>query len=178
MKQIKLVFALVIGLVALNSQAQAVGKMIKKEVTSITFNKTTHDFGTINEGDIVETVFEYTNTGKAPLVVTNIKASCGCTVPSNWSKEAIQPGDKGSFTIKFNTKGKPNYQNKKVTVLCNNEKGVAYVNIKAKVTPDPAQQAIRAERLAKRKAQIAKDKEAKKSLKKGSKATDAKTLKK
>ena len=58
----------------------------------ITFSKTTHDFGKINEADgRVTTIFEFTNEGMVPLVLTNVKASCGCTTPK-WTHEPIEPG--------------------------------------------------------------------------------------
>ncbi len=167
MKQIKLVLSLVISVVAFNLHAQDVANA----KTEITFKKMVHDFGNINEGDVVETTFEYTNTGTAPLYVTKIKASCGCTIPSNWSKEPLKPGDTGFFTVKFNSRNKPNRQSKRISILANTAKGNEYVTIKAQVKPDPKMEAIRAERLAKRKAQYEKDKKAKEAIKKGQTVT-------
>lgn len=103
----------------------------------MTFNKAEHDFGTINEGDQVETKFSYTNTGAAPLVVVSMKGSCGCTVPNDWSKEPLAPGDTAEFTVKFDSKNKPNQQQKSVTITANTEAGREVVKIKAMVTPDP-----------------------------------------
>jgi len=103
---------------------------------AITFDKKEHDFGEIENGTPVETVFSYTNTGKAPLVITNIKSSCGCTVPQNWSKEPLEPGASANFTVKFNGKGK-NKVSKTVTVTANTEKGKETVKITAFVKPDP-----------------------------------------
>ncbi|WP_223034008.1 DUF1573 domain-containing protein [Hanstruepera marina] len=102
----------------------------------ITFDKTEHDFGEIEAKTAVETVFSYTNTGDAPLVITDIKSSCGCTVPQDWSKEPLAPGDSGSFTVKFNGSGK-NKVSKTVTVTANTEKGKETVKITAFVKPDP-----------------------------------------
>lgn len=100
----------------------------------MTFTKTNHDFGTINEGDIVEHKFTFTNTGKAPLVILNAKGSCGCTV-SKWPKEPIAPGATGDMVVTFNSNGKPNLQNKQVTITANTEKGKEILKIKAMVTP-------------------------------------------
>ncbi|WP_250434214.1 DUF1573 domain-containing protein [Hanstruepera flava] len=102
----------------------------------ITFDKTEHDFGEIEAKTAVETVFSYTNTGDAPLVITDIKSSCGCTVPQDWSKEPLAPGDSGQFTVKFNGSGK-NKVSKTVTVTANTEKGKETVKITAFVKPDP-----------------------------------------
>ena len=71
----------------------------------ISFAETEHDFGTIVNGTPVETKFVYTNTGKTPLVVSNIKSTCGCTVPSDWNRSPLAPGESSEFTVKFNGKG-------------------------------------------------------------------------
>lgn len=102
----------------------------------ITFDKTEHDFGTIENGTPVETTFKYTNTGKSMLVVSNIKSTCGCTVPSNWTRE-VAPGDTGEFTVKFNGKGNGNKVTKSVTMTTNTEKGSEVVRIMAFVEKDP-----------------------------------------
>ncbi|MDX1278543.1 DUF1573 domain-containing protein [Oceanihabitans sediminis] len=102
----------------------------------LTFDKTEHDFGEIEAKTNVETVFKYTNTGKAPLVITNIKSTCGCTVPEDWSKEPLAPGESGEFTVKFNGTGQ-NTVTKTITVTANTETGRETVRIKAFVKPDP-----------------------------------------
>jgi len=98
------------------------------------FEEEMHDFGTINEGDVVEHTFMFENTGDAPLVVSNAKGSCGCTVPT-WSKEPIAPGEKGEMVVKFNSNGKPNNQMKTVRITANTESGQEMIKIKAFVTP-------------------------------------------
>ncbi|NND51719.1 MAG: DUF1573 domain-containing protein [Flavobacteriaceae bacterium] len=109
---------------------------VSVEFPAMTFDKTEHDFGEIENGTPVETVFNYTNTGKAPLVITDIKSTCGCTVPQDWSKDPLQPGESAMFTVKFNGKGK-NKVSKTVTVTANTEKGKETVKISAFVKPDP-----------------------------------------
>jgi len=103
---------------------------------SITFDKTTHDFGEIMNGTPVETVFTYTNSGKSPLVVTDIKSTCGCTVPQGWSREPLAPGASSQFTVKFNGKG-ANKVSKTITLTTNTEKGREQVRISALIKPDP-----------------------------------------
>ncbi len=98
------------------------------------FAETEHDFGTINEGDVVEHKFTFTNTGKAPLVIVNAKGSCGCTVPQ-WTQEPVPPGGSGEMLVKFNSNGKPNQQTKQVTITANTEAGKEILKIKALVTP-------------------------------------------
>lgn len=104
----------------------------------ITFDETEHDFGTIVNGTPVETKFTYTNTGDSPLVVSDIKSTCGCTVPSDWRKEPLAPGESAEFTVKFNGKGTPGNQvSKVVTLTTNTEAGTEQVKIKAFIEADP-----------------------------------------
>lgn len=105
-----------------------------KKIPVMNFDVSEHDFGTIKEGTIVEHTFSFTNTGNAPLLIINAKGSCGCTVPK-WSKEPIAPGEKGELTVSFNSNGKPNLQNKKVTITANTTNGKETLTIKAMVTP-------------------------------------------
>jgi hypothetical protein len=70
------------------------------------------------------------------LVVSNIKSTCGCTVPSNWTKE-VAPGQTGEFTVKFNGKGNGNKVSKSITMTTNTEKGSESVKITAFVEKDP-----------------------------------------
>lgn len=99
----------------------------------MTFDKTEHDFGTIQQGDAVETMFNFTNTGEKPLVIVGIKGSCGCTIPNDWPREAIAPGATGKFSVKFNSRGKKNLAQQTVTITANTEKGKEMVKIKAMV---------------------------------------------
>ena len=107
---------------------------IKVGGAKISFDKIEHDFGTINEGDIVETIFSFTNTGKSELIISSAKGSCGCTVPE-WPKEPILPGAKGEIKVKFNSDRKPNKQQKQVTLATNTNDGKEILIIKAQVTP-------------------------------------------
>lgn len=90
----------------------------QKDGAVLTFRKNTHDFGTITQGDKVEKVFEFTNTGNKPLIITNIQVTCGCTAPS-WPRQPIAAGEKGEITIAFNSTGKMGKQAKVVTVISN-----------------------------------------------------------
>lgn len=100
------------------------------------FTETEHDFGEIEAKQNVETVFTYKNTGNAPLIITDIKSSCGCTVPQDWSREPLAVGESGEFTVKFNGSGS-NKVTKTITVTANTEKGKEQVKITAFVKPDP-----------------------------------------
>ncbi len=87
-------------------------------VAKMTFEEEVFDFGEVNQGDIVEHVFKFTNTGKIPLLISNARSTCGCTVPE-WPKELIDPGKGGEIKVKFDTKGKANEQQKPVTIRAN-----------------------------------------------------------
>lgn len=100
----------------------------------MTFDKTEHDFGNIAQGTNVEHLFKFTNTGEAPLVVSDARASCGCTVPT-FTKDPIPPGGKGEMLVKFNGTGQ-NQRTIPVTVVANTEKGTERVSVKAFVEPN------------------------------------------
>jgi len=103
---------------------------------SMSFDKTEHDFGTIDEGDKVETVFTFTNNGEADLLITGAKGSCGCTVP-DYPKTPVKPGEKGTMKVSFSSIGKKGMQNKTVTISANTKSGTEQLTIKADVIPDP-----------------------------------------
>ena len=94
----------------------------------MTFDRKIHDFGTIEDGAAQETVFSYTNTGDAPLVISEIKSTCGCTVPQDWSRAPLLPGESSQFTVKFNGKG-ANKTTKTVTINANTQNGSESVRI-------------------------------------------------
>jgi hypothetical protein len=103
----------------------------KKATTAgpvITFAEKSHDFGKINQGDVVEYTFKFKNTGNQPLVLSNVSATCGCTVPE-WPKEPIAPGKSGSIKATFNSAGKLGQQNKVITVESNATNSPAQVSI-------------------------------------------------
>ena len=85
----------------------------------ITFEKKTHDFGDIIQGDKVEKTFKFANTGTEPLIITNVEVTCGCTTPKGWPRDPIMPGGKAEVTVAFNSAGKMGKQNKVVTVVSN-----------------------------------------------------------
>ena len=99
----------------------------------ITFTKTTHDFGQINEVDgRVTTVFEFKNEGMIPLILNSVRASCGCTTPK-WTKEPIEPGATGQITVTYNPNGRPGRFQKTITV--NSNAPVVKLTIRGEVIP-------------------------------------------
>ena len=107
---------------------------ISKGAAEIQFDITEYDFGTVNEGEIVEAKFLVTNSGKTDLVISNVQPSCGCTVPV-WPRNPIKPGDSAEVLAKFNTAGKPNRQAKTLTLFTNTARGREILKLKGSVTP-------------------------------------------
>ena len=103
----------------------------------LSFDETEFDFGNIPQGQPVEHLFTFTNTGRAPLVITNAKSTCGCTVPEYHKNESIQPGETGEMLVKYNGSGRGQVQ-KTVTISANTENGQEQIKIKAFVEADKA----------------------------------------
>jgi len=101
-------------------------------VTKIEFEEMEHDFGKIDQGQVVEYVFKFKNTGDSPLVVSDARASCGCTIPE-WTKDPVQPGGEGKINVKYNSAGKKGLIHKTVTVFANTEPKETVLNIQADV---------------------------------------------
>ncbi|WP_317206665.1 DUF1573 domain-containing protein [Hymenobacter sp. 15J16-1T3B] len=121
---------------AQSSAAQPANAKEKANGPAITFAESKYDFGKIKQGDVVEHVFKFKNTGNAPLVISNIGVSCGCTTP-DWSKDPIAPGKSGTVTAKFNSAGKLGMQNKVLTIESNAAAGSSMVSLVGEVL-DPA----------------------------------------
>ena len=100
----------------------------------ISFKETVHDFGTINQGEKVAYTFEYTNTGVAPLVLSNVQTTCGCTA-SQWSRSPLAPGKTGKLSATFDSKGKVGRQNKVITIFSNAANAEERVRIVVNVLP-------------------------------------------
>lgn len=94
------------------------GPIDTTNLPKITFEETTFDFGTINEGEVVEHAFAFTNTGAIPLLISSTRSTCGCTVPEH-PEEPIPPGEGGVIKVRFNSKGKSRQINKPVTIIAN-----------------------------------------------------------
>ena len=100
----------------------------------ISFEKSTFDFGEIKQGQVVTATFKYKNTGKGPLILSNVATTCGCTVPA-WPKEPLAPGKSAEITATFNSAGKMGQQNKVITVFSNGKSAQSQVSIVCNVTP-------------------------------------------
>ena len=122
-----------------NSKAQTqvdnpATSQVTNDLALMVFEEEVYDFGTMNEGESVTHLFQFTNGGNVPLMLSNCKGSCGCTVPQ-CPKAPIMPGEGGEIEVKFNSKGKKNAQTKTVTINANIPGGQKILTIRANVTP-------------------------------------------
>lgn len=100
--------------------------------TIIEFETMNHNFGTIKEGDVVSHAYKFKNIGNKPLVITDAKAACGCTVPS-YPKEPILPETGGEIVVEFNSNGKPGHQHKGVMIYSNAQESAMQITFDAEV---------------------------------------------
>ncbi|WP_299526372.1 DUF1573 domain-containing protein [Winogradskyella sp.] len=105
--------------------------MFDAKVAVIAFETEVIDYGTIEQNSNGTKIFAFANTGDAPLLITKVKTSCGCTVPS-YSKDPILPGQSGELEIKYNTK-KLGAFTKTIIVMSNAEGGNKILKIKGNI---------------------------------------------
>lgn len=121
MKKIALIFSFFVLAFANQIQAQ-------ETIPVITFKENSIDFGDIVQGQKVEHTFVLTNTGKQPLIISNVAATCGCTVPS-WPKEPVAPGKSAEIKVSFNSTGKVGKQNSVVRIYSNASEPIEKVSL-------------------------------------------------
>lgn len=101
-----------------NNPATASGNADNSSLPVITFEKESHDFGKITQGEKVSYAFKFKNTGGSDLVISTAYGSCGCTVP-NYPKTPVAPGAEGLIDVVFNSEGKAGKVQKTVTIVAN-----------------------------------------------------------
>ncbi|PKP04316.1 MAG: hypothetical protein CVU11_05430 [Bacteroidetes bacterium HGW-Bacteroidetes-6] len=126
--KIAYIFFLIWGLTALSAGAQTNGAFIK-------FNEVIHDFGELTQGDKAEVEFVFTNTGDAPLLLSNVRSTCGCTVPT-WPHDPILPKGSASIKVKYDS-NRIGGINKQITVESNATNGVIYLKILGNISKKP-----------------------------------------
>jgi len=123
--QLAIVFSLVL----------LVGTAMAEEKAKIVFEEQSHDFGTFKESDGSQTtIFKFKNEGDAPLVLSNVRASCGCTTPK-WTREPVAPGASGEISVSYNPKNRPGSFNKSITVTSNADTPTVVLRITGQVAP-------------------------------------------
>ncbi len=120
----KLITLLFIGLISLSINAQ-------DKIAKIEFESETIDYGTIEKGADGLRVFKFTNIGDAPLIITRVKSSCGCTVPKK-PDGPIMPGESGVIEVKYDT-NRVMHIRKTITVTSNSDRPTIALKIKGNV---------------------------------------------
>ena len=110
--------------------------VLAQGTAEITFDKTTHNFGTFSENSPKVTCkFQFKNTGDGPLVIHQAIASCGCTVP-RYPKEPLKPGESGEITVTYDGTGKfPGHFRKTITIRTNGKKEITRIYIEGDMMP-------------------------------------------
>ncbi len=140
MKKILSIAVLMIFALSVSAQDATTPEKPKKvKEPEITFEKLVHDYGQIYQNDNGECEFQFKNTGKADLILTNCRSSCGCTVPE-WPRDPIAPGKKAVIKVKYNT-SRLGVINKSITVESNATNNRVVLNIKGNVNARPAEAA-------------------------------------
>lgn len=141
MKKLVLLFTVVLsGTLVLD--AQNVNKEnvnTNPNAPQIEFEKVVHDYGTIYQYGDGNCEFMFTNTGKEPLVLSNVRSSCGCTVP-DWPRKPILPGKSEVIKVKYAT-NRLGKINKSVTVQSNASNATVVLRIAGNVIPQPKEEA-------------------------------------
>jgi hypothetical protein len=112
--------------------AAAAGGPVMPNGPAFKFENDTHDFGKVAQGALVTYKFNFANVGKAPLIITNAVASCGCTTPV-WPKSPINPGEGGAITVTFNSAGRTGLQDKMITITANTNPAQSMVHLVGEV---------------------------------------------
>jgi len=107
-------------------------QQVMEPLTAIEFQEVEFQWGEIVMGEKIQNIYTFQNTGSEPLVITNAKGSCGCTVP-RFPKEPIMPGEYGELLVQFDSKNKKGMQAKRVTITTNTDPANTYLTIKGKV---------------------------------------------
>lgn len=109
----------------------SLGVFAQEKVAKIEFKTDTIDYGTIEKGSDGVRVFEFTNTGNAPLIISSVKSTCGCTVPKK-PEGPIMPGETGQIEVKYDT-NRVNPIRKTITVISNADTPTVALKIKGEV---------------------------------------------
>jgi hypothetical protein len=131
----KLLFTFFALLFSVSVMAQQAGtKTASQNGPKITFQETEYSFGDIQQGQKVEHIFTFKNSGTEPLILSNVKTSCGCTA-TDWPRDPVAPGASDEIKVVFNSAGKMGRQNKVVTVVSNAVNSQEKVKLVGNVLP-------------------------------------------
>lgn len=105
----------------------------ESEMPRFEFEEEIIDVGDISQGTVVTRSFKFENVGKRPLLINDVKTTCGCTAGKDWPTSPIGPGEEASITVTFDSEGKKGQQNKPVSIVANTSPETTVVRLKANV---------------------------------------------
>ncbi len=122
---------------------QIKGQDTDKNAPVAEFDKKVHNYGTIERGSDGTCEFTFKNTGKEPLVLSNVRSSCGCTTP-NWTREPVKKGDEGTIKVRYNTRIVGSF-NKSITIYSNASNNPVRLSIRGKVVKEKDETSAKSE---------------------------------
>ncbi len=141
MKNLALLFAAALFFAACTNQNKSTDTATDSTAVAVTdtvnapvfnFEQNSYDFGQVSEGEKVSYDFKFTNTGKTPLVITDARASCGCTKPE-YPSSPVAPGESGTIHVVFDSQGRLGMQNKVITIVANTVPSTIELNLVGEV---------------------------------------------
>jgi hypothetical protein len=136
MKKAIATLSLVFCFVMLSKAQEVATPNIDPNAPEIKFDNEVKDYGMLEYDGNTITEFKFKNTGKSPLILTNVQTQCGCTTVDNWPKEPIAPGKTASFKVKYDSKRVGKFD-KKITVTSNAKSSSVILTIKGEVKAAP-----------------------------------------
>ena len=136
MKKVFLALALVAGLAFSGKSQEVTTPNIDPNAPELKFDSETIDYGTLEYDGNTLREFKFKNTGKSPLILSNVQVQCGCTNVDGWPKEPIAPGKAATFKVKYDSKRVGKFD-KKITVTSNAKNPTVVLTIKGEVKPAP-----------------------------------------
>jgi hypothetical protein len=103
------------------------------KLPAITFDDPVFDMGAVVQGNRVEHRFRFRNTGRSPLVISDVRGSCGCTVGKDWPKTPVKPGEGGEILVTYDSAGRSGVENKTVTVVANTAPPTTILTVRGEV---------------------------------------------
>ncbi len=117
----------------LNFPASGYEDVDPDDLPKFEFTHTHLDLGRIVQGSKVDSLYTFENSGGSPLVITDVRGSCGCTVGKDWPKHPVAPGEKATISVSFDSEGRSGRQDKTVTVVANTSPPSTVLTLSAEV---------------------------------------------
>ena len=116
-----------------NESQNTIETVSREDDLVMVFQEKEHDFGNVKQNEAVQTVFEFTNAGKTPLKIANVKSNCECIILSSCNKQLIMPGEKSGVIIEVDTKKARGTIEELVTIYSDAQESIATIVVKANI---------------------------------------------